>query len=84
MIHSAYFYLEPSTLMCYLLIRPSSLDAVLFNHLARIMEFPAGMHSCLVCYPGLVNYYELIMKRYFSAARGEKTSDNPFIVCVCV
>lgn len=60
--------------------RPSSLDAALFGHLAQVMEFPAGMQSILLCYPCLVNYYESIMNHYFSAARGEQTSDNPFVV----
>ena len=61
---------------------PSSLDAIFFAHLAQVMEFPAGMQLQLLCYPELVNYYESIMRSFFSVARGEKTSDNPFIVII--
>ena len=59
--------------------QPSSLDAVLFAHLAQIMEFPSELQSHLLTFPTLVSFYESIMKRYFSAARGEATSDNMFV-----
>ena len=59
---------------------PSSLDAALFAHIARLMEFPAALQNHLQNYPTLVRYYERIMKKYFSAALGEKTTDNAFVV----
>lgn len=80
-IMNAIFYLVLSFIYdSPFIYRPSSLDAIFFGHLARIMEFPAGMQSVLLCYPALVNYYESIMIRFFSVARGEKTSDNAFLV----
>lgn len=60
--------------------RPSSLDAVLFAHLAQIMEFPSELQNHLLTFPTLITFYESIMKHYFSAALGEATSDNMFVV----
>lgn len=62
--------------------RPSSLDAVFFAHLAQIMEFPSELQNHLLTFPTLVSFYESIMKHYFSASRGEATSDNMFVVRV--
>ena len=62
---------------------PSSLDAALFAHIAMLMEFPAALQNHIFNYPTLVHYYESIMKQYFSAAMGEKTTDNAFVVETC-
>ena len=59
---------------------PSSLDSALFAHIATLMEFPAALQNHILNYPTLVHYYETIMKKYFSAALGEKTTDNAFVV----
>ena len=74
-------YLEKSIfLVDFVHCRPSSLDAVLFAHLAQIMEFPSELQNHLLTFPTLITFYESIMKHYFSAALGEATSDNMFVV----
>ena len=61
-------------------IRPSSLDAVFFGHIARIMCYSAHLRNHLFNYPNLVDYYDGIMKRYFAPSLGVPTSENALIV----
>ena len=61
-------------------IRPSSLDAVFFGHIARIMCYSAHLRNYLFNYPNLVDYYDGIMKRYFAPSLGVPTSETALIV----
>lgn len=58
---------------------PSSLDAVFFGHIARIMCYSAHLRNYLFNYPNLVDYYDGIMKRYFAPSLGVPTSENALI-----
>lgn len=70
----------PRTILVCVSTRPSSLDAVFFGHIARIMCYSARLRNHLFNYPNLVDYYDGIMKRYFAPSLGVPTSENALIV----
>ena len=75
------FYLVQSIVIPFIFpLRPSSLDAVFFAHLAQVNEYPTVYGELVEYYPSLNFYFDSIMKHYFSAARGEPTSDNQLAV----
>lgn len=72
-----------ATSMCYVFstsCRPSVLDAYFFGYIATVYNANIGMQPLIKRYTKIYEYYNRIMTRYFTVARGEELSTNEWIV----
>lgn len=60
--------------------RPSSADVYLFAHLAAIQDVPSTLSHILSDYPFLQDYYQRVMRMYFTPMNPDTPcSDNLFV-----
>lgn len=60
--------------------RPSTADVYLFAHLAAIQDVPSTLSHILSDYPFLQDYYERVMRMYFTPMNPDTPcSDNLFV-----
>ena len=59
---------------------PTSIDAIIFGHLADVLAERAGLHTLLAEFPNLTAYYSRILATYFvSSNDGQGMSSNTFL-----
>ncbi len=58
---------------------PSSIDAILFGHIADALASNYGLHTILKEFPTLCEYYSRIMATFFTLKEEGVRSSNPFL-----